>query len=200
MERIEMVEKIRERANISMEEARDVLERNHWDMLDAMVELERAGKINAGANASSKSNTETVYETVNPTFSGKEQKDPEKRMKFRLKEAIRTTLRFIFDNKLLVSKNNEEIIRVPLILPVIFALASVGTFMVVLLAGMVFGFRYTIEGKADDHADVTGKINETMDKAGEYTRNVVNSFAERTQDVNTEKDDNITEEKKDAGF
>ena len=44
MDKLEKVEKLRERANVSYEEARSALEENDWDLLDAMVALEKSGK------------------------------------------------------------------------------------------------------------------------------------------------------------
>ena len=45
MEHIEMVEKLMEKANVSYAEAKQALENNNWDMLDALIELERQGKV-----------------------------------------------------------------------------------------------------------------------------------------------------------
>ena len=44
MDKLEKVEKLRERANVSYEEAKAALEANDWDLLDAMVALEKSGK------------------------------------------------------------------------------------------------------------------------------------------------------------
>ncbi len=44
MENYEKVEKLRERANVSYEEAKEALEQNNWDILDAMIALEKSGK------------------------------------------------------------------------------------------------------------------------------------------------------------
>ena len=44
MDNLEKVEKLRERANVSYEEAKEALENNDWDLLDAMVALEKEGK------------------------------------------------------------------------------------------------------------------------------------------------------------
>lgn len=196
MERIEMVEKLRERANITMEEAKEILDRNNWDMLDAMVELEKAGKINNGANTTSEQ--DNIFETVNPTFSGKEEQK-KRRMENRgkIKEAIRTAMRIVLDNKLLILKNKEEIVRLPLIIPVIATLCSAGTVLVALIVGMAFGFRYELAGKIENQQDLSQKINETMNKAGEYAQNIVNNITEAAKAAETE---TMTEEKKDAGF
>ena len=47
MEHFEMVEKLRQKANVSYEEAKAALENSDWDLLDALVYLESQGKINA---------------------------------------------------------------------------------------------------------------------------------------------------------
>ena len=40
MEQLEKVEKLRQRANVSYEEAKEALEASDWDLLDAMVYLD----------------------------------------------------------------------------------------------------------------------------------------------------------------
>ncbi|MGM9974626.1 MAG: ubiquitin, partial [Clostridiaceae bacterium] len=40
MDKINLVDKLRTKANISYEEAKVALENNNWDILDAMVYLE----------------------------------------------------------------------------------------------------------------------------------------------------------------
>ena len=60
MEHMEMVEKLREKANITIEEAKVVLEKNNWDMLDALIELERQGKIADGVKMSTESEQRRV--------------------------------------------------------------------------------------------------------------------------------------------
>ena len=45
MDNLEKVDKLRERANVSYEEAKAALEANGWDLLDAMVYLEKADEL-----------------------------------------------------------------------------------------------------------------------------------------------------------
>ena len=45
MTNFEMVEKLRQTADVSYEEAQDALEKSSWDLLDAVLLLEREGKI-----------------------------------------------------------------------------------------------------------------------------------------------------------
>ena len=45
MDNFEKVEKLRQHANVSYEEAKEALERSDWDILDAMIYLEKTGKV-----------------------------------------------------------------------------------------------------------------------------------------------------------
>lgn len=172
MERMEMVEKIAERANLTVEEARNVLERNNWDMLDAMIELEREGKVKGGARASTRKE-EPEYMTVAPTASGKEeQKARRMHTRQKIKENLKKALRVALDNQFVVNNKDGEVTRVPVIVLVICALVNVVLTVIALIAGMAFGLRYAVEGKELG----TQTINDGMKKAGEYTQNIVNDL------------------------
>lgn len=45
MDRLEMIEKLRERARVTYDEAREALEQANGDLLDALILLERQGKV-----------------------------------------------------------------------------------------------------------------------------------------------------------
>ena len=168
-----MVEKIREHASISVEEAKEVLERNSWDILDAMVELERAGKINGGVETSSRTR-EPEYEAVSPTVSGKEaERARRERNRQAFKEKVRNIVRVLIDNKIVIkNKEGELLLRLPVIVLIICAIAAIWLTVIVLAAGLIFGFRYSIEGKE------LGKksVNDGINKVSDYTQNLVNSI------------------------
>ena len=58
MDEFEKVEKLRQRANISYEEAKEALEKSEGDLLDAMIYLEGQGKISPDEQTS----RSTTYE------------------------------------------------------------------------------------------------------------------------------------------
>ena len=62
MERFEMIEKLRERADISYEEARDVMEQANGDLLEALVLLEKQGKLSRPKAAAAHAAGETGAE------------------------------------------------------------------------------------------------------------------------------------------
>lgn len=186
MERLEMAEKIAERANITVEEARDVLERNNWDMLDALVELERAGKIGGGAQASTKQE-EPEYMTVAPTVAGKEEARAHRKETGRkIKENLKKVIRVLVDNKFVVYSKDREVGRVPVIVPVICALVNVVLTAIALFAGMAFGLRYAVEGEELG----TKSVNDGMTKASEYTQNIVNDIAGKRNGVQSDEEQN----------
>ena len=58
MDEFEKVEKLRQRANVSYEEAKEALDKSQGDLLDAMIYLEGQGKISADEQTS----RSTTYE------------------------------------------------------------------------------------------------------------------------------------------
>ena len=74
MERFEMIEKLRERADISYEEARDVMEQANGDLLEALVLLEKQGKLSgpkaAAAHAAGKRGIRSRSEGSGPEPAG----------------------------------------------------------------------------------------------------------------------------------
>lgn len=150
MERMEMAEKIREHAQITIEEAKTVLEQNNWDLLDAMIQLEREGKVTDGVRTGTKREEGPGYEAVVPTVSGKEAERRSRREgKQRVKNAVRTIICSLVDHYLVIKKRDGELLaKVPVLLPVICLIASFWITTAVLFLGMLIGFRYSLEGKA----------------------------------------------------
>ena len=58
MDNFEKVEKLREHANVTYEEAKEALENSNWDILDAMIYLEKNGKTRESQRAEYSTKTE----------------------------------------------------------------------------------------------------------------------------------------------
>ena len=180
MEHMEMVEKLREKANITIEEAKQVLEKNNWDMLDALIELERQGKITDGVKVSTEHQEEAAYETVSPTVTGQAFEGDangtsgEKKNRGKIKRTLKQIFRMSIDNSFVIKKEEEVLVRVPVIVPIVCAIASFWITAIVLFVGLIFGLKYSFEGKE------LGKdtINETMEKARDFAQNIVDEIKE----------------------
>lgn len=178
MEHMEMVEKLRERANITIEEAKEILEKNNWDMLDAMIDLERQGKIHEAVHASTEGQSAESYETVSPTVTGQafdgdaKGEKKEERSRRKIAGTFRRIIRMGIDNSFVVRRNEEVLIRVPVILPILCAIASFWITAIVLFVGLIFNLKYSFEGKELG----TDAINETMEKASDFAQNIVDDM------------------------
>ena len=161
MTEYEKVEKLCEKANISYEEAKVALEAADWDLLEALVLLEKEGRIENGA-AHHSTRTEAAPE-----------EEPEKESAFKqhavsFRDQIRKFIRICCDNHFEVSHKGKEVLCIPVIVLVILVLVSVGWTLAVLAAGLFFGLRYTL------HGPQLGKpaVNDVMDKAADAAENV----------------------------
>lgn len=181
MERIEMVEKVCEKANVTMEEAKAALERNNWDLLDTMVELERQGRTGQmnmeGAKASTERTYRQEYEQVNPTASRGESgngtstgKEVLQKIWDKLVELFHKSLR----NSFVVSKKEEVLVRFPVLILVLLALGAFWLTLIILIAGLFLDLRYSFQGR-DLGSD---SINDTMSKATDFAQELVREVKE----------------------
>ncbi len=149
MDNLEKVEKLRERADVSYEEAKQALEENNWDMLDAMVQLEKQGK----TNGPSKSQYSTSYEeqeqympVEKTVYKGKDDKAHKESP---VREIVRKFLRICRDNSFCIRRHDDLVFKLPLILLILILLWTWKIAVPVLVVGLFFNFRYSLEGKDD---------------------------------------------------
>lgn len=178
MTNLEMVEKIREKANVSYEEARNALEACNYDLLDAMVYLEKLGKIKS--KDAGYSYTESTYDGGDAMYRDVEMTASGGRTEKKKKGAfIMDELKKLFDkslkNSFRISKDDRVIVSVPVLVMVILVIGAFWVTVPLLIVGLVFRFRYSFEGQ--DLGNDT--INGTMDKAADYVDDLVEKYKER---------------------
>ena len=179
MTNLEMVDKVREKANVSYEEARKALDDNNWDVLDAIVDLERQGKIrnNAGGYSTSDSTAKGyTYRQVEPTASGGRSENPGK-FQFFLDE-MKKLLDKGISNSFVVRKNDKEVFSIPVLAFVLFLIFAFWVTVPLLIVGLVFHFRYGFRG-AELGKDL---INNSMDKAADFVDDLVEKYKDGKHD------------------
>lgn len=154
MEKIEMVEKLREKADITMEEAKEVLERNDWDLLDAFIDLEKQRKLNSQVE-------EDFEEEAENAEMPKEEKHVHSS---KLIDAAADLLSLGLDNKFVVRKGDKELFKVPVIVPTLCAAGSIALTGAALGAGLLLDLNYSLKGK-----DKAEKPEETTEETAEET-------------------------------
>ncbi len=184
MEQLEKVEKLREKANVSYEEAKEALEASNWDILDAMVYLEKAGKVNGPKVA-------TYYTTGNESNSNSENfstaSDPDAttfgEILGKFFAWCGKVIKKGCENSFQIERSNEA----PILMPVI---ALVGLIVVLpwitlplIVIGLFLGFRYSFKGPDLDRKSV----NDFMDKASATAETIKDDFKSGSNKDNNEK-------------
>ena len=172
MDQMEKVDKLRERANVTYEEAKAALESNNWDLLDAMVALEKQGKTSGPEQSNYSTSYEQQQEYIKVRDKVYEQQNTKPHVGRTIRDTIRRFLRICLDNSFCVKRQDEVIFKLPLIILVLLVLVACKVVLAVGVIALFFGFRYSFEGKDD-----LKQANDFMEGAG----NVAESFKEGFQ-------------------
>ena len=171
MEKMEKVEALRSKAGVSYEDAKTALEANNWDVLEAMIALEKEGKVNM---SSFSTKTEALSKDVVTENSGK-QSEESKGKKF---------LNWCADifnkanrNSLEISKEGKTIITVPVSLFVVLVLFAFWVVVPLMIVGLFFGMQYHFVGPDIHSVDVD--INAAMDSVSKTAENLKNEFTSK---------------------
>lgn len=159
MTNFEMVETLREKANISYEEAKAALERSNWDLLDAMLLLEKEGKVNAGAG----SYTTRPAEEKARKKSGR---DSGGQGAFQwLGRTFCKLLRIGNENYFVVSRAGRELFSLPVTVFVVLMLLGFWFLVAALVIGLFCGLRYAFRGPNLGRDSINNAINRAADMA-----------------------------------
>ncbi len=170
MERIEMAEKLVEKANITLVEAKAVLERCNWDLLDAMIELERRGALKEPGVTAASRREDTAYEMVYASVSQEQNGEPKESGRDRFRRTVRELLRKGLDNRFVVTRKEQELFNLPVLAAILIILALFWLSAILLIVGLFCGCRYSFRG-----ADLgKEKINAGMSKATDVAQDIAN--------------------------
>ena len=167
MEQIEKVEKLRTKADITYEEAKNVLEECGWDLLEAVLKLEAEGKTkNTAARFSTQGSSDDEPKSpqqLAESYQSYQQQNQKKDKGFwrTICEGIRFILRKSIDNKFIVKRYGIAVLDIPVLLLVILMLGFFWILLVLMAAGLFCGFSYSFAGPELGRDD----INSAMDKA-----------------------------------
>ena len=172
-ERMELVKKLAQKAQIEETEAESLLEKNNWDILDCMLELERAGRI-PGSGHSSKEGNDSGYSTQDESGQEFQQvmvtasRTSEESTGAKLKRILKKLVRKSLDNDFVVSRKEKEVLRVPVLVPIFMLVLWFWLTVALFCIGLLTGFRYSFRGR-----DLgTEEVNKTMDKMAECAEDI----------------------------
>ena len=170
MEKMEKVEALRNKAGVTYEEAKAALEANNWDVLDAMIALEKEGKVKQTSSSKAEVLTGDVV-----TENGQKSSSEPKRRKFMnwIKDILRKANRNAFE----ISKDGKIILTVPVLVFVIVLLFAFHIVIPLMIIGLFFSIKYHFSGPDVHSVDVD--INAAMDSASRTAENLKNEFTSK---------------------
>lgn len=181
MENLEKVELVREKCNVSYEEAREVLEECGYEVLDAIIMLERA--VNEAKVAGPAIDAEPEVEPEVEAAVADEVEEPSTRAEAHGEsKASRTWKSFCaqckeiarsgMETTFVAERYGERVVAIP-VLFVVLGLVFWGATLWLMIIGLFFGFRYRVEGKGD----LVNDLNGAMGKAADVAEDIKGSVA-----------------------
>ncbi len=170
MDLFEKVEKLREKANVTYEEAKAALEKADGDLLDAMIILEKEGKATSD-NAGSFS---TKYEDNTQLLVVDEDNSSDEKSKKRNHSdacKVKKLLKKSCENYFVVERNEEDIVRLPIWLFLVILLGGIEFVPIVMVIALFFGCHYKFKGE-----DKMTVANDVMDKADKVVEQVKEEY------------------------
>lgn len=174
MDKFEKVEKLKERANVSYEEAKQALEACNWDVLEAMIYLEKLGK--AGTPARSSFSSGTDQEETKQESAKAEGKESFGEVLARFGRWCAGWINKGNANSFCIEKDGREILRVPVTLLIVLLIFTFWIIVPLMIVGLFFDMRYHFRGP-----DVTSvDLNKAMDTVADAAENLKSDIADST--------------------
>lgn len=173
MDHLEMVERLRKETGVSYEEARQALEAANWDLLDALISLEKQGKTGAGAHYSTERQAESNPEPERQKKQGETFGDVCKRFWRWFCKLVQKGNR----NSLCMERNGEISLTLPVTAFVLLLLLAFWVVLPLMIVALFFGCRFFFRGPELGKDD----INSAMGKATDAADNIKREFRSETK-------------------
>ncbi len=165
MDHFEMVEKLSQKANVTYEEAKATLEKCDWDMLDALVMLEAAGKVKTTPETSAQYSTQPQPQPAPVQANGKQE----------FVSGMQKLWNFICNlfkkgnvNSFSIFRHGEELVTMPVTVLALLVIFIWPASIILLMIGMFCGMRYKFSGP--DFSE-NNAVNNAMNKAADTVQN-----------------------------
>ncbi len=178
MDNFEKVERLREKADVTYDEAKRALEACNWDMLDALIYLETLGKVKKSSVTtyhSSKAEEEKLHD-VEKTVRDEERKMKEEDCKKKIKNGWNKFIRVCTDNHFVVKHKEKKVIDIPLGAALIIFALGWHVLLILMLISLFFEYKYNIIGKNE-----LKTVNSAMDKVAETADRLKKDFTENAE-------------------
>lgn len=149
MNKLEQIEKLRERANVSYDEAKAAFDAANGDLLDALIYLEKQGKVNSPTNEGYYSNQRNNDGANKHTENGEPSKSGVDSFMETLEKIGKFCVRVINKGNSTtfeVLRDEESKAKFPLTVLALLLIFLPWITIPLVVAGLFFGFRYRFDG------------------------------------------------------
>ena len=172
MNSMEMIEKLREYANVTYEEAKAALDEANGDLLEAVILLERQGKTKKPEQSTytTKAEEQPQYQDVRERIEQQEKKASDGFGR-KTGRAVKKMVNILKRNFFQVTRNDNLLFQMPAWVFALILLFFWETVIPVMLIFLFFGVRFSFTGEDD-----LSSANNFMEKAGNMADEVKSEF------------------------
>ncbi len=185
MEQFEKVDKLVEKTGVSYAEAKAALESSGWNLLDALILLEKEHKTESAPGRYVSEPGEPEEEAGAEYVSEAPDRGRETREKIR--SGLKKAWAFLTKNKMtFTGRSGDPVFTVPVLVVIILLLASVGTVLVLALIALLLGCGFSFSGPdlgKDGLNDAVNAVGEKMADIGNDIRDRYNDYKEKNGDT-----------------
>ncbi|HZK01902.1 MAG TPA: DUF4342 domain-containing protein [Anaerovoracaceae bacterium] len=175
---LEQIEKLREKANVSYDDARNILEKTNGDILEALIELEKQGKVTppegGGYYSSNKGGADS---DSNAKSTSDDYNSNRESLGYLIRKFVRFFGKVIHKgniNSIEVLKDGEIKTTFSITVLVLLAISFFWITIPLAVIGLFLGYRYKFKGP-DLGKD---NVNNAMNYAADAAENLKKSFSE----------------------
>ena len=184
---LEQVEKLKEVTGVTYNEAKEVLEQTQGDLLEAVLHLERQGKVKRPQNDGFAKSTTTPKEEP---VKAKKQEQSDSFQKFI--EWVKRVIHLGNINDFVVYKEDATTLSIPLTIFVLLLMFGFWIIFPLVVVGLFFGYRYRFSGPnfKDERLNRTvDTIADATIKTGEAVKDAVNNLSKEFKRENNQNEE-----------
>ena len=170
MENLKLVDKLKNKADISYEEAKDVLEKSNWDILDAMLYLEEKGKVKKPSVSIFYTNENKERDKYIEVINNNEKSNYNKYKKDNTFEGVFELLCKVIDtcNNIFLEIKKEGIVflKIPITVMILLLIFTFWIVIPLAIVGLFFDIEFSLSSKKIE----VNKANNIFKSISENTR------------------------------
>lgn len=176
---LEMVERLKEKADVSYTQAKEALEYSGGNLLDALIYLEEKGAIPRSEGAYYSTRSETPPPPAEPLPAQLPQAEKTDRSARRPKEKgriFKTLRRWLIDNELEIWRRDQPVTALPVLILLLLLVSAFWVTLSILVLGLFLGFRYRFSGPDLERDNLNSVIGDLANTASDLGHKVMDEI------------------------